>query len=223
MRVKHGVAMIICLMAAVFAVGSLAATLPSFRSATKWLESNVYNTKDARKTFYHGCAYNSAGRVDIASCGYEADDVVLARTMAWSYVIPPDIFARNMACWSDPQGTCGHSNQLKCCRSVPEFVSIEANLHNIVPMIGEFSGQKQYLQGFGDVRDAEKGYIARVALYLDSASEKMSKRGFLSTEEWTILTAWHRMYPPAEWECVRHGLVSAKQGENPYLSLPCNR
>ena len=131
-------------------------------------------------------------------------------------------------CWQ--QG--GRTN---CSRNNPQFRAMEADLHNLVPAVGEVNGDRSNY-GFGLLTDApnyyghcefhvdfkarvaeppksQRGSIARIYLYM---ADQYKLR--LSDQERKLFQAWDRMYPVTTWELERNQRISKIQGwGNPYV------
>ncbi len=91
--------------------------------------------------FYCGCRY-SGNRVDLASCGYKPrKNANRARRIEWEHIVPAWVIGHQRRCWQNG----GRSN---CARHDSTYQRAEADLHNLVPSIGEVNGDRSNF-GFG--------------------------------------------------------------------------
>jgi deoxyribonuclease-1 len=108
----------------------------TFREAKK-AASQLY--RDHQITFYCGCDYHLIDgklRVDLASCGYQVrKQPHRAGRVEWEHVVP--------AWWLGHQRQCWQSGGRKNCQQTdPVFNQAEADLHNLVPSIGEINSDR---------------------------------------------------------------------------------
>ncbi len=127
-----------------------------------------------------------------------------------------------------------------CTRNDKVFKSMEADLHNLTPAIGEVNGDRSNynfsqwngMDGVSYGRcemqvnfkqrkvmppDRARGSIARTYLY-------MSKEyGFkLSKQQTQLMSAWNKTYPVDKWECERDERIAKIQGNhNPFVQEAC--
>lgn len=72
---------------------------------------------------------------DLDSCGYEPrKQAKRANRIEWEYVVPAWAFGHQLQCWQDG----GRKN----CKKTPAFARMKADLHNLVPAIGEANGDR---------------------------------------------------------------------------------
>lgn len=225
-------------------------TISSFSKAKKELKK-VY--KGHQVTFYANCKYNYKDKKNMIirkSCGYEPRNEYTkkgninkrARRIEWEHVIPAENFGRQFSCWREGSKECIKSSGKlykgrKCCSKVNrKFKYMEADLHNLVPAIGELNadrsnfrfgmieGEKRY---YGDSidfevdfkkrtaepRDSIKGNIARTYFYFeDTYNMKISKK------DKKILEVWDKLDPIDEWEIERNNRIEKIQGNsNPFI------
>ncbi len=204
----------------------LAADAPPSFAAAKKIAWSLYAERPS--TFYCGCAYNG-NRVDLASCGYRPrKQLRRAQRVEWEHVVPAWVIGHQRQCWQ--QG--GRKN---CTRNDPVFKAAEADLHNLVPSIGEVNGDRSnYALGMlGDKPrqygacpmvvdfkaktamppEGSRGASARIYLYMaDHYKLRLSKQDRRTYE------AWNRLYPVSEWERWRNQKVGCVMGHgNPYV------
>lgn len=200
----------------------------SFRQA-KQLAEEIY--ADHPRTFYCGCDYRREGRKlrpQPASCGYRLrKSQTRATRIEWEHVVPAWAFGHQRQCWQ--QGG------RRACRKDPEFRRMEADLHNLVPAIGELNGDRSnfrfgLLEGeprrygqcdfevdfkarVAEPAEAIRGDIARIYLYM---ADRYRLR--LSRQQRRLFEAWHRTDPVDDWERQRNQRIRAIQGNgNPYV------
>lgn len=206
------------------------ANTPSSFSAAKRVAVSIYD--DHPVSFYCGCEMQKQGKKlipDLESCGYQVrKQVKRANRIEWEHVVPAWAFGHQLQCWQDG----GRKN---CSRNNEQFRSMEADLFNLVPAVGEVNGDRSNYR-FGELthignmygqcdfkvdfkqRVAEpprekRGMIARIYLYM---SDRYAFR--LSDQQRKLYNAWDRLYPVSDWELERNDRISAIQGwDNPYI------
>ncbi|MBB3048979.1 deoxyribonuclease-1 [Litorivivens lipolytica] len=135
------------------------------------------------------------------------------------------------------QRQCWQSGGRKnCTANDPVFEIMEADLHNLVPAVGEVNGDRsnysmaeipdaapQY--GACDAetdfkgrkfepRDEVKGQVARIYFYM---ADRYNLR--LSKKDQRLFMAWDRMYPVTAWERERDRRVARRMGHsNPFVT-----
>ncbi len=202
-------------------------TPSSFRAAKKQA-IKVYEGR--HQSFYCGCKFGvqktSSGSKrlvpDLESCGYEVrKQERRAARIEWEHIMPAWVFGHQLQCWQDG----GRKN----CRKDKTFKTMESDLFNLAPTVGEVNGDRSNYQfrllpdtpnmyGQCDFkvnfkkRSAEppaikRGKIARVYLYM--AARYHLK---LSSQEKKLYSAWNKMYPVTEWEAERNRRITKIQG-----------
>ena len=222
---------LITLTAILFSTAAIAAPPSSF-SKSKRILAELYS--DNPVSFYCGCDYNAQGKKlvpDWASCGYDPrKNAKRAGRIEWEHVVPAWAFGHQMQCWQD--------GGRRACHKDPTFKLMEADLHNLVPAIGEVNGDRSnysFAQLEGEPRvygrcDMEvnfkarkveppaerQGDIARTYFYMrDQYGLKISRKQI------QLFEAWHRMDPVDSWEIERNRLITEVQGNsNPYVTEP---
>ncbi len=120
-----------------------------------------------------------------------------------------------------------------------EFRLMQADMHNLVPAIGEVNGLRSnygftQLPGeereFGtcdvEIRDRKiepadhlRGDIARIYMYMDKA---YPGRGIISRKNRKLFDAWAKLDPVDKWECERQERIKGIQGNgNPFVEGEC--
>ena len=208
----------------------------TFEQAKVELRQKVYydRNQSAFGEIYCGCRWTwvgrSGGRVDLESCGYKvrAQPVRAARTEI-EHLVPAHALGHQRQCWQNG----GRKN---CVATDPVFRRMEADLHNLTVAGGETNSDrsnfrfgvlpstpKQYgacatrtdfKQRVTEPRDEAKGLISRVNFYMhDRYGLTMSK------QQQQLFSAWHRLYPPTDWEIERDRRIAKVMGNNnPYVT-----
>lgn len=209
---------------------------PSSFSKAKKLATAHY--KGFEKTFYCGCDYTYKGKKLVPvweSCGYEPRIPITksgkknsrAERIEWEHVVPAYWLANQMQCWKDG----GRKN----CKKNKKFEHMEADLHNLVPSIGELNGDRSnyrfsMLEGeprkYGKCdfevdfkgKKAEpmpeiRGDIARIYFYMYSTYNlRMSK------QQKKLMEIWSKQDPVSDDERARNQRIKAVQGNgNPFV------
>lgn len=195
------------------------------RQAVKIYDNNMVS-------FYCDCPIKKEGKKlvpDLEACGYTVrKQPTRANRIEWEHVVPAWTFGHQLQCWQ--QG--GRTN---CSRNSPQFRAMEADLHNLVPAVGEVNGDRSNY-GFGLLTNApnyygrcdfhvdfkarvaqppksQRGSIARIYLYM---ADQYQFR--LSDQERKLFQAWDKMHPVTAWELERNQRISKIQGwGNPYV------
>ncbi|MBA1446512.1 MAG: endonuclease [Chromatiales bacterium] len=204
---------------------------PKSFSAAKKIATSIYT--DHQTTFYCGCDYRKIDgklRTDLGSCGYKPrKQPKRAARVEWEHIVPAWWFGHQRQCWQSG----GRKN---CRKTDPVFRQAEADLHNLVPAIGEVNGDRSnyrfgIIEGerrrYGECdfevdfkeRRAEpspdvRGDIARTYFYM---SKTYSIR--LSRQQRQLFEAWDRQDPVDDWERERGRRISEKIGPgNPHVT-----
>ncbi|WP_286788792.1 MULTISPECIES: endonuclease I family protein [unclassified Pseudomonas] len=197
----------------------------TFREA-KVIGAKVY--KQQPVDFYCGCHY-SGKTVDLKSCGYvPRKNATRASRIEWEHIVPAWVIGHQRQCWQKG----GRKN---CTSSDPVYQKAEADLFNLVPVIGEVNGdrsnfafgwlpQKSTQYGACQMvvdfkakkampRPEIRGMIARTYLYM---SERYDLR--LSKQDQQLYSAWNKQYPAERWERQRNQRLACIMGHgNKYV------
>lgn len=212
-----------------FQLTPLSAAPNTFETAKTLARQQVYHDRTSDGTLYCGCNWEwtgrSGGRVDHASCGYQTRaQATRAARIEWEHIVPASLFGQQRQCWQ--QG--GRNN---CKQTDPLFNRMEADLHNLSPVVGEINADRSnyrfgMLPGISfqhgrcdfkvdfsarvaEPRDAVKGQVARVWFYMhDRYNLNMAK------SQQQLLMAWDRQYPPSNWELQRDQRISRLMGHS---------
>lgn len=204
------------------------AATPSFSKSKKKM-SGVYQAHPV--SFYCGCEFSYSGRKlvpDLKSCAYEPrKNAKRAKRIEWEHVVPAWAFGHQLQCWQ--QGG------RKGCRKDQRFREMEADMHNLVPAVGEVNGDRSnysFAMLVGEARrygqcdfeidfkqrkaeppENRRGDIARTYFYMrDRYGLKISRK------QQQLFRAWAKQDPVDAWEITRNEEVSKLQGNsNPYV------
>ncbi|RVU30883.1 endonuclease [Neptunomonas marina] len=224
-------------ISSVFCVSaSLALAAPSFAGASfsqsKRTLSEIY--ADQATSFYCGCEFVKEGKKLVPlheSCGYvPRKNANRASRIEWEHVMPAWAFGHQLQCWQEG----GRKN----CRKDERFRTMEADMHNLVPAIGEVNGDRSnysFAMLSGEPRsygacdmevhfksrkveppEHRRGDIARSYFYMrDQYGVRLSK------QQTQLFEAWDKQDPVDHWERQRNQEIARLQGnENPYISGP---
>ncbi|WP_367673342.1 endonuclease [Buchnera aphidicola] len=195
--------------------------------------SKIHHT--APGSFYCGCKIiwkDKKGIPDLSSCGYKIrKNKNRAMRIEWEHVVPAWQFGHKKKCWKDGgRKQCDHDQTYK---------SIESDLHNLQPAIGEINGDRSnfmYSQWSGNERqygkctikidfknkrveppERAKGMIARTYFYM----HKKYKIDLSKNLE-ILLKKWDDKFPVTKWECIREKEIFKIQGNhNDYVYKKC--
>jgi len=220
---------IVALLTLSFAITAHADAPRTFNEAKK-VAWGLYAPQSTE--FYCGCKY-SGKQVDIAACGYiPRKNANRAKRIEWEHIMPAWQIGHLRQCWQNG----GRKN---CTKSDPVYQHAEADLHNLVPSIGEVNGDRsnfsfgwlpvqsgQYGSCLTQVdfkqkkvmpRPSIRGMIARTYFY-------MSKQyGLpLSKQDRQLYEAWNKTYPVESWESQRNQRVACVMGRGNDFVGPVN-
>ena len=205
---------------------ALGADAPQNFAAAKKIAWQLY--AEQPRTFYCGCRYQG-NRVDLASCGYTPrKQLRRAQRLEWEHVVPAWVIGHQRQCWQ-------RGGRPSCSRSDPLFKAAEADLHNLVPSIGELNGDRSnfalgmlsgsptqygacpmrvdFKQKTAMPPERVRGTAARIYLYMADRSQLR-----LSKQDRRTYEAWNRLYPVNAWERWRNQKVGCVMGHgNPYV------
>lgn len=191
------------------------------------------------RTFYCDCEIKWSGNKglpQLAECGYQVrKQERRANRIEWEHVVPAAHLGKQRQCWLEG----GRSN---CAKSDPTYKAMEADLHNLVPAVGEVNGDRSnydftqwagsrgvsygqcnFQVSFKDDQvmppEQSRGAIARTYLYMQQ--EYPIK---LSKQQLQLMESWNRTYAVSDWECERNSLIASVQGNsNSFVEQNCTR
>ncbi len=198
----------------------------SFSRSKRILATKIYRLH--QKTFYGGCDYEIKGKrlVPILdSCGFHyRKNPKRAKRIEWEHIVPAWYFGHNFACWK--------KGGRKECRDTNEkFRQMEADMHNLVPAIGEINGDRSNYP-YGNI-PGEKRVYGRVDMEIESskrlAEPKKSILGdiartyfymhdkynmYIDPKHEKLFIKWNNQDPVSRWEKKKNLLVKDIQGDN---------
>ena len=212
----------------------------------------LYVQASQHTDLYCGCPYATEGhamRVDLDACGYvAARDRTRASRIEWEHAVPAAAFGHTFVEWREGDAKCvdGHGKKYKgrkCARiASAEFARIEADLHNLFPVVGEVNGlRSDFPMGAADPsarstnlpsfhfggcqsaidhgvffpRKEVRGDLARAYKYMDRS---YPERHLIDDAHRAVFDEWDRDDPPDAWEKDRNRRIAARQGNpNPFI------
>ncbi len=197
--------------------------------------------EDHRTTFYCGCHFDKHNVVDLKSCGYKIqNDQRRAQRLEWEHIVPVSLVAAHRPCWKEK--LCCKDGQYyggrKCCQQIDKaFAKMEADLHNLVPEIGELNALRSNYR-FGVLPHIPEGQLGECQFKIDPETRRVepqpSVQGIiartylymamryninLSDSQVQLFNAWNKQHPPDTWEIEWDRRISGIQGNhNPYIT-----
>lgn len=200
------------------------------------MRGEVYHdqTQGSDGTFYCGCSWSwagaSGGRVDHGSCRYGVrKQENRAARLEWEHVVPAWVMGHQRQCWQE-------GGRRNCRSNDPVFSAMEADMHNLVPSIGEVNGDRSNYRfgmlqgeprGYGqcdvevdfkqrtvEPRPEVRGQIARIYFYIhDRYDLNMSK------QQQRLFIAWNKEHPVTSWERQKDQRIADIMGHhNPFVT-----
>ena len=210
-------------------------------SDSKTFAKDIYSGNET--TFYCGCSYQVNGKKLVPhwdSCGYfprneyTKSGKLNTRTsrIEWEHVMPAWFFGNQMKCWK--------AGGREACKKNKLFAKMEADLHNLVPVIGELNGDRSnftfeiidgeervygacdfeinFKDGVVEPRQSIQGDIARIYFYMSETynvplTQKLQK----------MLKTWSKLDPIDQKEFERNSKIFRIQGNsNPFVDAKQN-
>lgn len=198
---------------------------------------------DHRVTIYCGAAFDEEKNI-YPGYGFSFKNRAHAREMMdWEHAVPVAEFGKNFAEWRAGSPECVHNGRpfrgRKCAERVNGlFRRMQGDMYNLFPAIASVNsarGDKRYAElpeaepAFGSCQarigrsrfeppDQAKGQVARAALYMDAAYDKLE----LQPGQKKLFEAWNEKFPVDKWECIRTKRIEKIQGnENIFVKKPC--
>jgi len=219
---------LLALLVTLIPVESSALSQKSFRQAKQGM-LRVY-ARD-KETFYCGCKYyeqDGTSDPSLSSCRYEPrKNAKRASRLEWDHVVPASYFGKMMPCWE--------KGGRKECKKYPLFKQMEADMHNLVPSIGEINGDKSnYLfdEIPGEARkygscDFEVDTKKRVVEPREEIRGDIARKWFYMSEKYSMpmpqslylrMKLWHENDPVTYEERALNQRIGWIQGnENKYV------
>lgn len=225
-----------------YAEGEFSLTL---REAKSLARKKIY--RDHRVTFICQCSFDSSGTLSESDCGYRPREKSEKGGLAmWRRVVPVNERASRLDCWRKGHPDCfddeGRRIMGRECCALPgvseKYRRMNADLHNIVPVIGELhdnsfhlapgevEGEKRLFGACDFEVDTEnkifepaksiRGDVARIHLYMDETYGVK-----IEGENRALLLKWHQEDPPDDWERERNRRIKKiQQNGNPFVEHP---
>ncbi len=198
----------------------------SFARSKRILATKIYRFH--QKTFYGGCDYEIKGKKLVPiheTCGFHyRKNRNRADRIEWEHIVPAWYFGHNLACWK-------RGGRKECRDTNAKFRQMEADMHNLVPAIGEINGDRSNFP-YGNIR-GEKRVYGKVDMEIDSnlrlAEPKKSILGdiarvylymrdrynmYIDPEHEKLFIKWNNQDPVSRWEKKKNLLVKQIQGDN---------
>lgn len=196
------------------------------------------------RTFYCDCDISVTGKKwsPIPSgCGYEPRLPVTrsgkpnnrATRIEWEHVVPAWVLGHQRQCWQN-------GGRKACKKNDAVFRTMEADLYNLVPTIGELNQDRGHFK-FGMIHGEPRNYgqcdfevdfkagvveppphrrgdIARIYFYMEDRYQIR-----LSKQQLQLLYVWSNTDRVDAWECERAKRIEAIQGNpNPFVTQHCH-
>ena len=205
-------------------------------SESKKFAKDIYSGNET--TFYCGCSYQVKEKKLVPhwdSCGYfprneyTKSGKLNSRSLRieWEHVMPAWFFGNQMECWK--------AGGRKACKKNKLFAKMEADLHNLVPAIGEINGDRsnftfEHIDGeervYGacdfeinfkdevvEPRQSIQGDIARIYFYMSETYNVP-----LTQKLQNMLKTWSKLDPVDQKEFERNSKIFRIQGNsNPFV------
>lgn len=210
---------IFVLAVSIIAITTVLATAQTFTQTKREL-MNLYAKHPY--SFYCHCRFDRFKRV------FCTDDEFTCRNVSsrcakieFDHLYPASAFGKFRACWRTKSCSTKAGKKYRgrrCCEKTDsEFALIEADPHNLVPVIGQINGDRRdYF--FGDLHEKPyqygncqvvidkqakiiqppteaRGWIGRDYLYMHQKYKLP-----LTVEQTKLYNTWDKQYPPTQWE-----------------------
>ena len=203
----------------------------SFGKSKRLLATKIYPKH--QKAFYSNCDYVIKEKKLVPihkTCGFHyRKNKNRSQRIEWEHIVPAWHFGHQLHCWQN-------GGRMTCRNQNSKFRQMEADMHNLVPAIGEINGDRsnfrygmiegeERLYGKVDMeiafskkkaepREEVRGDIARAYFYMrESYGLRISR-----TQE-KMLIAWNNLDPVDRWEKKKNQMVKELQGdENMYIT-----
>jgi len=203
----------------------------SFRKSKRLLALKVY--PEYQNAFYSNCAYQIKEKKLIPihkTCGYKyRKNKNRANRIEWEHIVPAWHFGHQLKCWQN-------GGRMTCRQTNAKFRQMEADMHNLVPAIGEINGDRSNYR-YGMIEGEERLY-GKVDIEIDFSKRRVEPRPkilgdiartyFYMRDEYglqisktqeKLFIAWNNLDPVTEWEKKRNQIIKSLQGnENPYIT-----
>jgi deoxyribonuclease-1 len=203
----------------------------SFSKSKRLLATKVYPSHQI--AFYSGCRYKVVEKKLIpihSSCGFKyRKNRNRSKRIEWEHIVPAWLFGHQLRCWQE-------GGRVNCRNTNKIFKQMEADMHNLVPAIGEINGDRSnYKYGMieGEARlygkpDMEIAFSDRLAEPPASVYGDIARTYFymvdkydlkISNQQKQLFIAWNNLDPVDAWERKKNKHLQEIQGdENRYIS-----
>jgi deoxyribonuclease-1 len=150
--------------------------------------------------------------------------------------VPAHAFGHYRRCWTQPAG-CGREGPGRACcaRNDEDFAAMEADLHNLVPAVGELNGDRSNYT-FGTIAGEPREYGAcdfEIDRQNATAEPPEHRQGDIARSYLYMATVWgmpltpaerqqyedwHELDPPDDWERERNRrIIEVQAVGNPFV------
>ena len=203
----------------------------SFGKSKRLLATKVYPSH--QKAFYSNCDYRIKEKKLIPlpkTCGFHyRKNKNRSERIEWEHVVPAWHFGHQLRCWQN-------GGRMSCRQNNTKFKQMEADMHNLVPAIGEINGDRSNFKYA--MIEGEKRLYGKVNMEIEFSSRKAEPRerifgdiartyfymrdhyGLrLSKSQKKMLIAWNNIDPVSKWEKKKNQIIKELQGdENLYIT-----
>ncbi|WP_237068349.1 endonuclease [Microbulbifer guangxiensis] len=220
--------------------GSSRKAITSFRQAKRVLRETVYESPETHYGFYSNCRFHAQGKKLVpewTTCGYRPrKNANRASRIEWEHVVPAWVIGHQRQCWQS-------GGRRECTRNDPLFAMAEADMHNLVPTIGELNGDRSNYRftEFGSGGGYPSGQYGAVEFRVDFKQRAVEpprhRRGdiartyfymadtyglAISGAQLRLFEVWDKRDPVDPAECERDRRIAAVQGNhNPFVRAAC--
>ena len=203
----------------------------SFGKSKRLLATKIYPKH--QKAFYSNCDYiiKEKKLIPIAkTCGFHyRKNKNRSERIEWEHIVPAWHFGHQLHCWQN-------GGRMTCRQQNSKFKQMEADMHNLVPAIGEINGDRSNFR-YGMI-EGEKRLYGKVDMEIDFSNKKAEPRASvrgdiartyfymrdryglrISRTQEKMLIAWNNLDPVSRWEKEKNKIVKELQGdENMYIT-----
>ena len=203
----------------------------SFGKSKRLLATKVYSSH--QKAFYSNCDYEVKEKKLIPiheTCGFHyRKNKNRSERIEWEHIVPAWHFGHQLHCWQN-------GGRMTCRQTNTKFKQMEADMHNLVPAIGEINGDRSNFK-YGMI-EGEKRVYGKVDMEILFSEKKAEPAPFvygdiartyfymrdryglqISKPQEKMFIAWNNLDPVSDWEKKRNLLIKELQGDNnPYVS-----
>lgn len=224
--------------------------IQTFSRAKKQLQS-IYSQLNLKTSFYCDCEFIKTKKTNLVNykhCSYNNHLYTNKKKLSkratrieWEHIVPISEFGQQLDSWTHGHKACKSKRGRKCARKVNKFFGlIEADMHNLVPAIGEVNQLRSNYNMtniFGEKRNFgscdleiynyqiepashKKGNVARIYKYMNASYPEFN---IISTpQEQNLFDSWDKSDPVDTAECKREQAIFKIQGNhNNYIYLAC--